>query len=211
MPTCLRRPCDRTRPHYTIDARRRLTPQAQTRCLNASSGEFAARFDSVRRNICSRFLQRTAMSAYEFTLSLRIRHPFIDPTEITDALGIEPQHAWQSGQPRCDVTGSKLGGCHRDSYWMTRLMVEPQLSSQNVSVEAVLWQTLTQIRRAQLLLDRVNSEGGAIEILVSIYSRDVFKLELATDALTLLGRLHISIALDIHPHSPVGAPAWTAH
>lgn len=151
------------------------------------------------------------MSEYEFTVSLRIRHPFIDPAEVTGALGIQPQHAWQSGQPRSDASGSKLSGCHRDSYWMSRLMIEPQLSSRDVSVEAVLWQTLTQIQRAQLFLDRVNSEGGLTEILVSIYARDVFKLELATDALTLLGRLHVSIALDIHPHSPVDTPARNAH
>jgi len=40
------------------------------------------------------------MNAYEFTLSLRIRHPGIDPAEISSALGIEPQHTWKAGEPR---------------------------------------------------------------------------------------------------------------
>ena len=43
------------------------------------------------------------MGAYEFTLSLRIRHPSIEPGEITRNLGIEPQHTWRAGDPRRDA------------------------------------------------------------------------------------------------------------
>ena len=32
------------------------------------------------------------MSEYEFTASLRMRHPRIDPAAITQTLGIRPQH-----------------------------------------------------------------------------------------------------------------------
>ena len=64
------------------------------------------------------------MSEYEFTVSLRIRHPSIEPSRITEALGIEPQHTWKAGEPRGDP-GSV--GVYRESYWMGRLMDEPQL------------------------------------------------------------------------------------
>jgi hypothetical protein len=43
------------------------------------------------------------MSDYEFTLSLRIRHPRIDPSMITDELGIKPQHTWKAGDRRLDA------------------------------------------------------------------------------------------------------------
>src|SRR6185312_5049318 len=75
------------------------------------------------------------MSEYEFTVSLRIRHPTIDPDTITAALGIQPQHCWRAGEPRCDPAGAELGGTYRDSYWMGRLMDDPQLSSGSASVE----------------------------------------------------------------------------
>ena len=40
------------------------------------------------------------MSEYEFTVSLRIRHPSIAPSRITETLGIEPQHTWKAGEAR---------------------------------------------------------------------------------------------------------------
>lgn len=151
------------------------------------------------------------MSEYEFTISLRIRHPTIDPATISATLGIQPQHTWRAGQPRRDSAGAELGGTHHDSYWMGRLMDAPQLSSDSVSVERVLLTTLSQLRRAQSFLEHLNADGGVAELLVSLYARDDFRLELPADSLTLLGRLHLAIALDVHSHSPPKAPASRAN
>ena len=151
------------------------------------------------------------MSEYEFTVSLRIRHPTVDPATITATLGIRPQHAWQAGQPRCDPAGVELGGKHHDSYWMGGLTDEPQLSSDSVSLEAVILKTLSHLRRAQSFLEDLNAQGGVAELLVSLYARDDFRLELPSDSLTLLGRLHLAVALDVHPHSQPEAPLSRAN
>ncbi|MHB8816509.1 MAG: DUF4279 domain-containing protein [Steroidobacteraceae bacterium] len=151
------------------------------------------------------------MSAYEFTVSLRIRHPTIDPSAITAALGIQPQHSWRAGQPRRDPAGTELGGAHRDSYWMGRLMDGPQLSSDGSSVEGVILKTLGQLRRSQSFLDQLSAEGGVAELLVSLYARSDFRLELPSDSLMLLGRLHLAVAVDVHLHSPLEAPATRAN
>ncbi len=147
------------------------------------------------------------MSAYEFMVSLRIRHPKIDPATITAMLGIQPQHTWRAGQPRCDAAGAELGGVYHDSYWMGRLMDEPQLSSESASVEGVIITTLIHLRRAQSFLEQLSAEGGVAEMLVSLYAREDFRLELPSDTLTVLGRLHLAISLDVHPHAPQKAPA----
>ncbi|HEX5462727.1 MAG TPA: DUF4279 domain-containing protein [Steroidobacteraceae bacterium] len=146
------------------------------------------------------------MSEYEFTVSLRIRHPTIDPATISAVLGIQPQHAWRAGEMRCDPSGAELGGAHHDSYWISRLMDEPQLSSDGVSVERVILQTLSQLRRSRAFLEQLNAEGGVAELLVSLYARNDFRLELPPDSLTLLGRMHLAVVLDVHPHSPLKAP-----
>jgi hypothetical protein len=146
------------------------------------------------------------MSEYEFTVSLRIRHPTIDPATITATLGLEPQHTWLAGQPRCDPSGAELGGAYRDSYWMGRLMAEPQLSSDGVSVEALILKTLNNLRRVQSFLEQLHAEGGVAELLVSLYAREDFRLELPSDSLTLLGRLHMTVVLDVHLHSSLKAP-----
>jgi Domain of unknown function (DUF4279) len=151
------------------------------------------------------------MSEYEVTVSLRIRHPTIDPATITGRLGVEPQHTWSAGQPRCDPGGAELGGAYRDSYWMGRLMAEPQLSSDGVSVEAAILRILNNLRRAQSFLAQLNAEGGVAELLVSLYAREDFRLDLPSDSLTLLGRLHLTVVLDVHLNSSLKAPVSRAN
>ena len=146
------------------------------------------------------------MSEYEFTVSLRIRHPSIEPSRITETLGIEPQHTWKAGEPRRDPGGGDRAGVYRESYWMGRLMDEPQLSGQ-VSVETVLLQTLTQLRRSQPFLEQLSAEGGVAELSISLFARENFRLELSSDSLALLGRLRLSVALDVQPHAPFDDPA----
>jgi len=42
-----------------------------------------------------------------FQLSLRIRHPSIDPEEISKGLGIEPEHTFRAGQPAIRKVASR--------------------------------------------------------------------------------------------------------
>jgi len=144
------------------------------------------------------------MSEYEFTASLRMRHPRIDPATITQTLGIKPQHTWQSGTPRVGPAGESLDGLYRESYWMARLMETPQLSGQ-VSVEAVLRETLANLRRSQAFLEQIQAEGGVTELHVSLFARANFSLELPASTLALLGRLGVGVALDIHTQSAQAA------
>jgi hypothetical protein len=145
------------------------------------------------------------MSDYEFTLSLGIRHPRIDPAAITAELGIKPQHTWKAGDRRLDAAGDAIEGSYRESYWMARLMDQPQLSSQRQSVEGMLMQTLAQLHRSQAFLEQINAEQGVAELHVSLYAREEFTLQLSVESLALLGRLRLAVSLDIHPHSPRGA------
>jgi uncharacterized protein DUF4279 len=149
------------------------------------------------------------MSEYEFTVSLRLRHPAIDPAQITQTLGIEPQHTWKVGDPRRDPAGGALEGAYRESYWMGRLMDEPQLSSGRLSVESVLLQRLAQLRRSHDFLEQFHAEGGVAELHVSLYAREAFRLELSEESLGLLSRLGLAVALDVHPRPSPGAPGQT--
>ena len=150
------------------------------------------------------------MSEYEFTISLRIRHPSIEPRTITQTLGIEPQHTWKAGDPRRTPAGEAREGAYRESYWMGRLMPEPELSSGRLSVESVLLQTLAHLRRSHAFLQQLNGDGGVAELHLSLFVRENFRLDLTPETLGLLGRLGLSVALEIHPHSPHGADPATA-
>jgi hypothetical protein len=141
------------------------------------------------------------MSTYEFTLSLHIRHPTIDPCRVTQMLGIEPEHAWQAGAPRLGPAGEELEGVYRESYWTARLIQEPQLSCEGVSVESYLMQSVSMLHRAQGFLEQLTIDGGVAELHVSLFARGNFRLDLVAESLALVGRLRLAIVLDVHLHA----------
>ena len=81
-------------------------------------------------------------------------------------------------------------------------MEQPQLSSEQTTVESVLLTTLSQLRRSYDFLQQLNTDGGIAELTVSLFARDVFRLDLSTESSALLGRLGLTIVFDIHPHPP---------
>jgi hypothetical protein len=140
------------------------------------------------------------MSDYEFTMSLGVRHPRIDPAEITRNLGIEAQHMWRAGDPRRDAAGGELEGCYRESYWMGRLMSQPELASDHVGVESEILRVLAQLRRSFDFLQQLNRDGAVAELHVSIFAREEFRLEFLPESLSMLGRLGLTVALELKPH-----------
>jgi hypothetical protein len=140
------------------------------------------------------------MGSYEFTISLRIRHPNIAPAEITRSLGIEPQHAWRAGDPRRDPAGVEINGSYRESYWMARLMAKPELAADQVSVESEVLRTLAQLRRSFGFLVTLKAEGGAADLHINVFAREEFSLEFLPESLSLLGRLGLTVAIEVKPH-----------
>jgi hypothetical protein len=143
------------------------------------------------------------MSDYEFTVSLRIRHPRIEPAKITEVLGINPQHSWKAGDPHPSrhAGGTGIEGEYRDSYWTAPIMEQPRLATTGVSVESVLVQTINQLRRAESFLQQLTAEGGTLQLAVSLLGRENFRLELSPDTMALLARLGIAVVLDVHPNT----------
>jgi Domain of unknown function (DUF4279) len=135
-------------------------------------------------------------------MSLRVRHPTMDPTHITQALGIEPQHGWRAGEKRSDPTGRPLGGARHDSYWMSRLIEEPRLSAGKSSVESLLEQALARFRRSQPFFDELRTGGGNAELDVTLFARENFRLDLSVDSLTALHRLGLAVTLEVRLVSP---------
>jgi len=152
------------------------------------------------------------MSDYEFIISLRILHPTIDPSTITQTLGIEPQHSWKAGDPRRSPAGGELEGVFRQSYWTGRLMEKPQLSSERLSVESVLVQILAQLRRAQRQRAMIAmAMACSPDLLIADEPTTALDVTVQAQVLALLGRLRLAVALDVHPHSPHSAAVSQAN
>jgi hypothetical protein len=135
-----------------------------------------------------------------------VRHPNIVPDRVTEALGIQPQHTWKAGDARRGPSGEVIDGTYRESYWMARLMEEPQLSGDEVSVESTVLDILAKLRRTTDFLATLKLQGAHTELHISLYARENFRLELLSETLSLLGRLGLDIGLDIQPHPHAASP-----
>ncbi|HMA12462.1 MAG TPA: DUF4279 domain-containing protein [Steroidobacteraceae bacterium] len=141
-------------------------------------------------------------------MSLVVRHPDIDPARITRALGLQPGHVWRQGESRKDSQGGELGGSHRESYWLCEIVPRPKFSGESVRVESELSRVLQMLRRSMEFLQDVHQGGGVIELLVTVFARGDFRMELLPEETALLGRIGVSFALEVKSgRGPPGVPA----
>jgi hypothetical protein len=98
----------------------------------------------------------------------------------------------------------QVAGVYRERLLDGAADRRPQLSSESVTVEGALLETLVQLRRVEPFLATVREGGGEAEFHVSMYARESFRLELASSLLSVLGRLRVAVAFDVYPqpHDP---------
>jgi hypothetical protein len=140
----------------------------------------------------SRVSQVVPGSAFNYSISLRVRHPNLDPAELTGALHLEPVHSWRAGEPRRSVTGSILGGEHRESYWSAPLPGQAG-GAAAFALESFLGQQLVQLNRHRELLGRLQDEGGQISLLIEISRVENAVLTLSTNVSRKLADLNIEL------------------
>ena len=147
------------------------------------------------------------MSDYEFTMSLGVRHPDIDPAQITRALNLQPGHLWRKGEERLDQAGAVLGGNHRASYWFCEIAPRPKFAEERTDMESELSRVLQMLRKAIVFMQDLHFGGGVTELFVTIFARGDFRLELLPEEAALLGRLGVGMTIEIKPYPATAAPA----
>jgi hypothetical protein len=68
--------------------------------------------------------KQSEAAAAPVQLSLRIRHPSIDPREISTSLELEPEHCFKAGDSRGAGTSGRLTGRHTQTYWLAPAAAE---------------------------------------------------------------------------------------
>jgi hypothetical protein len=146
-----------------------------------------------------------SMTPDEFTVSVRIRHPSIDPGEITSTLGLEPQHSWQAGDARRTAQGLPLEGTYRETYWTAEFRELDAGLRGVVASETVLLQAVVQLRRLQPFLARLQADGGTIELFVQVIGSTEFRFALSPELLSMISRIGVSLVLDVRTESQLTA------
>jgi hypothetical protein len=151
-----------------------------------------------------------------FQLSLRIRHPSMDPEAISRELRITPDHSFQAGQPR-QLRSSVAAAVHTQSYWLAALNPaawlenlsfpdSPSFATAQKHMDATVARNLTwalslcTVHLSKLhgaLLQKIRSEGGEISLLVTLSPTAASSFNLAPEVSRICGELGITLEFEM--------------
>jgi hypothetical protein len=154
------------------------------------------------------------MDPQGFSVRFRIRHPHIDPAELSRQLGVDPQHAWRAGEPRQREPGEVGSGVYRETFWVGSLsaaqpwagmVAEPtrlgplavMINTGPVQPQVSLYFTLLRMKRAAAFWREFMEQGGTIECLLLINAAESFQLEISQALLLMLVELKIALSIEV--------------
>jgi hypothetical protein len=148
-----------------------------------------------------------------FQLSLRIRHPSLDPEELSREFSIEAAHCFRAGDPRPSRSG--ISSVHPESYWLGALNtanwpvdvnfpgVRRLLAAQErfgvVAQRSLSWALSLSTRFFSAhaeTLRRIGAEGGQVSLLVTAPAGEVSGFSLAPAVSRVFGDLGIALEFE---------------
>src|ERR1700759_2159639 len=93
-----------------------------------------------------------------YKLSIRIRHPSLDPDTISARLGLKPVRQWGVGSARATATGHPLEGVHTSTYWSC----EVSAGHGSALIEALRGFS-TEMSNHDKFLHELRDSGGDVE------------------------------------------------
>jgi hypothetical protein len=150
-----------------------------------------------------------------FELSLRIRHPSVDPAELSRALALDAQHSFRAGEPRRSRGDATSASVYGESYWLGTLDPTSWPADARFSGHADLDFAAKELRksatrslgwalsfsarrflRAKALFERIRSEGGQVSVLVAL-SPALESFSLPPEVSRIFSELGITLEFDL--------------
>jgi hypothetical protein len=161
--------------------------------------------------------KRAIHQAQAFQLSMRIRHPSMDPAFISKELRIEPEHSFLAGEPRRSQSGAASAAVHTESYWLAALEPAAWLGDIPLAIPEILaiseqrmnaavtkslgWALAlcaTRFGRAHAeFLRRIRSDGGQVSLLVALTPEVVSSFNLSPEVSRIFGELGITLEFEM--------------
>ena len=154
--------------------------------------------------------------AEPFQISLRIRHPSIDPGAISRELKVEPEYSFKAGDPRESGSGMAATALHAESYWLGSLSTitaataltgfsSTRASAARERIQAAAAETLTMTLDAAVIsfmrqhaefIRRVQNEEGQVSLLIELSVRSLSGFTLSPQFTRMVSDLGIAVELD---------------
>ena len=133
------------------------------------------------------------MNEYKYDLSLRIKHPHMDPNIICEQLGLDAKHKWKCGDQRRTPKGDMLNGKYQETYCNFQLA-----HKSDVALLYLISDTNLKLKNHADFLENLRSSGGVLEYFVGMYfdkcSGEIFDFKILGE----LAELKIDLSLDLY-------------
>jgi len=160
--------------------------------------------------------RRLAKRSPPFQLSLRIRHPSLDPAEISRQLGLDPEHSFRAGDPRLSRSGLAPASVHAESYWLGALSAVDWPADRGFAAEPLVkiarerlgsattrnlgWAlTLTAARFLRVhgeFLRQIRAQGGQASLLVTISTAEASSFSLSPELSRVFSELGVALEFE---------------
>lgn len=142
-----------------------------------------------------------------FQLSLRIRHPSMDPAEMSRELHMEAEYSFKAGETRGRKRSTSPTSSHAESYWLAPLEATfwqggtiPSMQPYTVDVgtlDLALVRCAYLLRRHATFLRRVQAEGGDVSLLAQVSAEAVSGFSLTPQCAGALHALGVGIDFEL--------------
>jgi hypothetical protein len=132
---------------------------------------------------------------YHFRISLRVRHPAMDPAQISETLAIKPWRFWKAGERRQPPKGTLLSGLNRDTYWTAEIAA----GRWPLNVGEAIHDSLKKLVHCRSFLHQIRAEGGAAELFIGWFFENQSGDVLTHQCLALAGDLQVDLSFDVYP------------
>lgn len=143
------------------------------------------------------------MNPFRYSISLRLRHPSMDPEKISTALGETPRFSWKAGERRRTPTGQSLEGLNDTTYWCSQ-----SIDGKGFDLASTIGLNLESLESHRSFLTGFCSTGGEVEYFIGWYTDGRNTGEtFNSDLLKRLADLGIDLAFDVYgAEQPVVPP-----
>ena len=134
------------------------------------------------------------MPQYEFRVSLKIVHPTLQASAISEKLSVDPEIYSNVGTDRVSPTGTLLGGVYDHTIWSR------SLTADKIDAEDMLFEEFIEMQNSKLSAHRnffneVRKVGGSVEYFVGWFSSGSINMNIALSSELMKSTSELSVAI----------------
>lgn len=131
----------------------------------------------------------------KFSIILLIRHPSIDPSAITNQLGLNPSQFWRQGDQRTTPKGKVLPGAYSYTSWSYCFDFSGERSFFH-SLKILL----ENLEQHKLFFEKITFEGGQIYLNINLRGDENIGDVISWQIMEKLGVLKINLGVEVFPN-----------